>query len=220
MGVARRLVAVVGGIDQLRPADLCAQQLPEALGLAHQEDPAVARAVELGRHEVGVGRARHPGRDQALVQIPGRGVAQLVQGDVEQADLDVAPDAGRARRMQAAHQGKRGGHAGHEVDHREAEARGRRVGLAGDRQKAALGLDQEVVARPAFARPVIAVSREMGAHDLGVERREIGVAQPQLLRLVAAHVAEQAIGGDDQLLEHRAALRVLEVEGHAISYCG
>jgi hypothetical protein len=52
----------------------------------------------------------------------------------------------------------------------------------------------------------------MRAHDPRIDRLQVIVAQAQLLGLVAAHVAEQAIRGRDQLLEHLAALGVLEVE--------
>ncbi len=92
-----------------------------------------------------MGRARQPRRHQALVQVPGRGVAQLVDGDVVETDLDVAADPGRARRVQAAHQGEGGRHPGHVVDHGQAKAGRGAVRLAGHRKKAALRLDQEIV---------------------------------------------------------------------------
>ena len=136
-----------------------------------------------------------------------------MDSDVVEADLNVAAGAARARGVQAAHQGEGRGHPGHVVDHGQAKARGRPVRLAGHREKAAFRLDQKVVARPAFARAFAAVGGQVRAHDPRVDRLEVVVAQAQLLGLIAAHVAEHAIGGRDQVLEHLAALRMLEIEG-------
>ena len=53
----------------------------------------------------------------------------------------------------------------------------------------------------------------MRAHDPRVDRLQVVVAQAQLLGLVAAHVAEQAIGGRGQLSNTSRPFRMLEIEG-------
>ena len=70
--------------------------------------------------------ARLAARGVALVQVPDRRVAELVQRDVEQTRVDVAALPGLLRAQDAGEQADRAGRAGHEVDHRGADARGRR----------------------------------------------------------------------------------------------
>ena len=71
-----------------------------------------------------MGRARqtvlhHPG-----VEIPGRQIAGVVQGQIEQAGVNVAAQAGGARGDQRAGQGIGHRQAGHHIDHRQAETAG------------------------------------------------------------------------------------------------
>ena len=56
--------------------------------------------------------------DVALVQVPGRRIAELMQRDVEQAGVDVAAVAGLVRAQDAGEQAEHADRAGHEVDHR------------------------------------------------------------------------------------------------------
>ena len=71
--------------DQLKPELLCH---------AHHKDPAVGGTKQLYRYRRGVRAARQPLSHQAFIQKPGAGVGQLMQCDVEQADVDVTTDTG------------------------------------------------------------------------------------------------------------------------------
>ena len=66
------------------------QQMPELVGHTHDKDPAVAGFVELDGRIVGVRRARHAAGLDAVVQVPGAGISQLMQCHIEQADIHVA----------------------------------------------------------------------------------------------------------------------------------
>src|SRR6185312_16084698 len=82
--------AEVRRLDEIRPVDRLAQQRPELLLVAHQEDPAVLGAIELARRERGMARARLARLAVSLVQVPGREIAQILQCAVEEAHIDVA----------------------------------------------------------------------------------------------------------------------------------
>ena len=99
------------------------------------------------------------------------------------------------------------GQAGHAVDHRDADARRRPVGLAGQLHQARLGLHQEVVARPVGALVVAAVGRDVQADDRGIEVPQARIVEAELGRLRAAQVVDHAVGGLHQRLELPRGLR-------------
>src|SRR5581483_9638553 len=111
-----------------------AQLGPELLLVAHDEDEAVPGAVELARGERGVARARLAALVDAGVEVPHREVAEVLQGGVEQVDVDVAALARRARGEHAGDEGEGGGLAGHQIDDGKPAAARWPVGLAGERQ--------------------------------------------------------------------------------------
>jgi hypothetical protein len=192
------------------------QRLPELVGHAHHEDPAVAGPEELHRHGRGVRAARQALGAQALVQVPVAGVGELVQRDVEQRHVDVAAVAALHRADQRREHRHCGGDAGHVVDDRQAHAGGRRAGLAGEVQVAGLGLHQVVVARPALALVVATVGGEVRAEDARVRRPERGVVEAELLRLVAAQVVHDHVGGAHEAAKGGLALGALEVQRDAL----
>ena len=136
--------------------------------------------------------------------------------DVEQADVDVAALSGLVRAQDAGEQAGRAGGAGHEVDHRAADARRRTVRLAGQAHDAGFRLHQEVVAGPALALVVAAVGRDVQADDLRIDVLQARVVEPELLRLVAAQIVHHGVGAFHELLEAGAALRGLDVERDAL----
>ena len=92
------------------------QKLPELVGHAHDEDPAVAGFIQLYRRVVGVGRARHAAGLDAVVEIPGARIGQLMQRHVKQADIYVAPALGGSR-QQSRDAAQRRHDPGHKIDH-------------------------------------------------------------------------------------------------------
>ena len=153
------------------------QNWPKLLLVAHDVHPAIGGSVELARGQHRMGRARqtvlhHPG-----VEIPGRQIAGVVQGQIEQAGVNVAAQAGGARGDQRAGQGIGHRQAGHHIDHRQAETGRRRARLAGHRKPARLRLHQIVIARPIAARAGAAIGRQMGANDGRVDLFQTGVIE-------------------------------------------
>src|SRR3546814_1641073 len=88
-----------------RAADAFGEDRPEFLLVAHDEEPAIARAVELARDQRGMGRTRRALRRHAVIHVPGAELVDVVQGDVEQAGVDVATLAGdrKSTRLNSSH---------------------------------------------------------------------------------------------------------------------
>jgi hypothetical protein len=200
-------------VPEFRRANGLHQPLPEFGQLGHHEDPAIGGLEQLRGRDRGVRRARAAAGQVPVVQVPEGGVAGLVQRGLEQGDVIVRAPAGRARGGDTGK--RRGGQhlAGHEVDHGEAEAGRRGVGLAGEREEAGLGLHEIVVAGPGLARVAAAVGRGMDAHDRGIDGRQGRVGEAELFRLVAAGVVGDRIGPGDQPVQDALAARRLEIEG-------
>src|SRR5262249_28269459 len=91
--------------------------VPELVGHAHDEDPTVGGREGLYWHDGEMGATRLAARNVLLVEIPDAAVAELMQGDIEQAGIDVAANTGLARANDAAEQAEDAGHPGHVVDH-------------------------------------------------------------------------------------------------------
>jgi hypothetical protein len=92
-----------------------------------------ACAVKLARHQRGMRRARLAALHMPRIQVPGREIGEVLQGGVEQADIEVAALAALARRQHTGDQREGGEQPGHQIDDRQPHARRRPVGLAGQR---------------------------------------------------------------------------------------
>ena len=183
--------------------------------LAITKSQPSAAAVELARHQGGMARARHPSRLEALVEVPGRGIAQIVHRHVVERRVEVHSPAGRARPHDAGDQRQRGGEPAHEIDDREAEAGRHAVRLAGHGEVAGLGLHHIVEAGPGGALVVAAVGREVHADEARVDGGEAPVVEPERTRQVAAQVVDEGVGAPRQALQDLAAARLLEVQRQA-----
>ena len=204
----------IGG-EVLRAGDL-APDVPEFRRLAHQKAPAVLRPDKLARRDRRVRPARQAARDMALIEIPRRRIGQLVHRGVEQADVDVAALAGAVRRQDAGQKRGRKVAAGVEVDHRQAEADRRAVRLSGQAHEAGFGLHQIVIARPGGAGVAPAIGGQVPADDLRIDALQRRIGQFQLVRLVAAQIVRNRVGGLHQRFERRAPVRRLQVEGDGL----
>ena len=158
-------------VDPLRPADLVAEHAPELLLVAHQVDPAAARAVALAGRDRRVRGPRDAAGGGAGVEIPVADVVQVREREVEEAHVDVAPAPVAVGGVQRGEQPGRQRDAGHQVDEREPEPRRRRIRVAGEMEVAGLGLHHVVVAGPRRTLALAAVAGEMRADDLRVRRR-------------------------------------------------
>ncbi len=81
--------------QQVRPADRADELVPELVGHAHDEQPAVGGRKGLHRRHRIMRAAALALRDVPFVEIPGGGVSELMQRDIEQAGIDVTALAGR-----------------------------------------------------------------------------------------------------------------------------
>ena len=140
--------------------DHAQERVPELVGEAHDEDPAVGAREGLHRRHREVGAARLALGHVALVEVPDRGVAQLVKRDVEEAGVHVAALAGGTRLDERGQQAHHRGKPRHVVDHRgRADPRGRAVGLAREVHEAGFGLHQ--IIEPARGAIVVAPQAEV-----------------------------------------------------------
>src|SRR5581483_8240366 len=88
-------------LRQLRPSDRLAEELPELLLRAGDDDPAVPGREVLERHDRRVRRVAAPRRDVAAGGSPGADVAELGERGAEQRDVAVAADAVSSRPPEA-----------------------------------------------------------------------------------------------------------------------
>ena len=119
-------------------------------------------------------------------------------------------------RKQAGQQADDAGDAAHAVDQRDADARRRAVGIAGQFHQSGLGLHQEIVARPVGALAGAAIGRDVQADDRGLQVLQARIVDGELGGLRAAQVVDHAVGALHQRLELAAALGRLDVERHAL----
>ena len=108
----------------------------------------------------------------------------------------------------------RGG-AGGDIDDGDADA-GRTLGTAGDRGKAALGLDQEIIGLAFGIGAGVAI-----AGDRAADQRRIILSQPlqreaELVHRAGLEVLQQHVGARDQLFERGAAFLGGEIDHHGI----
>ncbi len=180
------------------------------------KSPAVLRGEGLDRRQREMTAARHPRRDDALVEIPDAGIGELMHGDVVQAGLDIAPLPRRPGAQQA---GSRPTMPVMPLMLSIIETPTRVGGPSGSPvsvHEAGFGLHQEVVARPVGTLVGAAIGGDMQADDRGLEVLQAGVVDAEPGGLRAAQVVDHAVGGPDQSFELPAALGRLEVEGHAL----
>src|SRR3546814_15645630 len=64
-----------------RAADAFGEDRPEFLLVAHDEEPAIARAVELARDQRGMGRTRRALRRHAVIHVPGAEIVDVVRSE-------------------------------------------------------------------------------------------------------------------------------------------
>src|ERR1700724_2783322 len=76
-------------LGQVRTGDDIAKDAPELLGHAHDEDPAIRGGKGLDRHLRKMRAARQTLWLVTGVQVPHPGVGELMEGDIEQAGIDV-----------------------------------------------------------------------------------------------------------------------------------
>ena len=140
------------------------------------------------------------------------GVLQEGQLAVEHRDVDLralaAGGAGEQRRID----GDRGVEPGADVADRHARARRRAAGMAGDAHDAAHALHHHVVGGLLRIRPGVAEARGRGIDQPRVLRMQRLPAIAQLLHRARAEVLDQHVGLGQQLIEHLAVGRCLQVE--------
>ena len=139
-----------------------AELLPLALALDRDQDALAVLGVEHA-----IGRDRGMGQRHPLRRIAGFRIDQRhrhpVGHHVEHRDPDIGALAGASARDQRFEDRRMRGGAGRDIDDGDADAR-RAFRAAGDRGKAALGLDQEIVGLAVGIGAVIAIARD-GAAD-------------------------------------------------------
>ncbi len=142
---------------------LGAERLPLALALDRDQD---VLAVLRGEHAVG--RDRGMAQAHPLRRIAGFGIEQRhgapVRHHVEHGDADVTALAGAPARDQRFQDRRMRGGAGRDVDDRHADARGA-VRVAGDRGKAALGLDQQIIGLAVRVGAFVAIAGDRAARS-------------------------------------------------------
>ena len=201
-----------GVVLPLGPFERRGEPSPELLLVAHQEDPAVAGAVELARDHRRMRRTREPGRREPLVEIPGRVVAEVVAGDVEEAHVIVAARPARARLQHPGHERERGGEPGHVVDDRDPVALRGPFRGAGELEVARLRLHEEVEPRPGRPVPIPPVGREVDADDGRVAIPEVAPGEAEGLGLIASKVPEHRLAARGQISKYLLPRRRLEIE--------
>ena len=150
-----------------------------------------------------------------IIQIPGGEIAEVMQRRVEQADIDIHTPPGRARAENAGDQREGGHQPRHHIHDRNAEARGRPLRLAGQRQIPGLRLHQVIIARPGFPGSRAPVRAEMRADDAWVRVLQRVVRQAQFVRLVATQIVHHRIGLSDQAAQDAQPFGVLQVQRQA-----
>ncbi len=202
---------------ELGPADRRQQLAKELVGHAHDEDPAVRGRKGLHRSNRKMRAARLPRRDEAVVEVPGRDIAELMQCDVEQTGVDVAALAGRSRLDHGRQQPDRHRQTGGLVDHRgRADTGWRTIGFAGQIHQAGFGLHQIVIARPGGTLVVTTIGRHMHADQFRIAGGQRLVVEPHLRRQVAAQIVDHRIGRRNQFAQRRLALGRTQVDRDAL----
>ena len=119
-----------------------------------------------------------------------------------------------AREQRFQDRGMRGG-AGRDIDDGDADA-GSAFRSAGDRGKAALGLDQQIIGLAILVRAFVTV-----AGDGAADQRRIILAQPfareaELVHRAGLEILQQHVGAGDQRLELLAAALGGEIDGNRL----
>src|SRR5262245_59357541 len=198
---------------QVRPANGIGELKPEFVRHAHYKDPPVSRRKCLYRREGVMRAAMLPAQMQPVIEIPGCSVSQLMDGNVEQARVHVAPFSSRSSLNDCCQKTKRGGKSGRLIDHgRRADPRRGPFGLTREMHQARLRLHQIVVAWPGGPRVVAPISREVDADNRGLVLSEACVVEAHFRGQVAAKVVHEGIGSHCQLQKRRSAVLRPQVE--------
>ena len=166
----------------------------------------------LAGHDEGMPAARAAGHGEALIQVPGRDIGQVLHRHVVERDIQVPPDPRRARALHAGQQRQRGGQAGQHVDHRQAGARGRGAGFPRQRAEPRFRLCQVVIGRPGGARAVAPIAGDVDADDGRLALRQRGVIQPKPRGQVAAQIVQHRIHAIHQPVQRRPAFGLADVQ--------
>ena len=158
--------AEVGIGGEVGAADHVAEHRPELLLVAHDEDVAVARAIELARRQRRMARSRLAALLMAFVEVPGRQIVQrFCSAQSNRLTSMSRPTPVSRAAMMPERSANAANRPGHHVDDRQPHAARRSVRLAGEREVAGFRLHQIVVARPVRARSAAPVGRQMRADD-------------------------------------------------------
>ena len=192
-----------------------AKRTPLALILQAQHDRT---AVPCGKRPVGIDAGMR-GRAARRWRCSGKGVVQRVAHPLGQRlqhrDIDVAAVPGPAAQQQGRQNAAVGIHRRRDVGDRVARL-ARRLGRAGDRQKARLALDQQVVGLFVAVRAVLAVARDIADDQRRMRGAERLPRQPHARRRTGRQVLHQHIGLAQQLHQRGQCRRLLEVQRQAL----
>ena len=196
-------------------AEHAAEGAPELVVAGRDDQVAVGRLQRLVRRDrrVPVAQARR-GRPGGEVDA---GLVGEQRGDgVEHPDVDELP-AARAVAGEERHRDPVGReHAGRDVRDGDAEPIPRPVVGAGDAHQAPLALQHRVVPRLAPPGAGLAESGDGAEDEVRAARGQVSVAEPHAVEGAGPEVLDQHVGAGDQGVEHAAAVRVLQVQGHAL----
>ena len=93
---------------------------------------------------------------------------------------------------------------------------GAAVRVAGDRHDPAVRLHERLVAGVLRLGAASAEGGDRGVDEPRVDRRDVGVAEPEPLHVPGLEVLHQHVGGHREVAHDRGARRVLEVDGDAL----
>ena len=208
----KALLAGERGLQQ----HLVAERRPLALVLqAQHHHLAVAGGERTVRIDRRVARAGARRRRRAVHRVVERVVHPLDQR-FEHRDVDVLAAPGLLAVQERREDVRVRVHAGGDVGDRQARLRRLLLG-ARDRDEAGLALDQQVVGLLVAVRAVVAVAGDVADDDAGLVRRQRVVRQAEARRRARRQVLHDDVGRfDDQPLEDRLRLRMLDVERQAL----
>jgi hypothetical protein len=201
--------------SELGAVEDLAEGHPELLLGARDREPPIRGAERLERDDRRVRGLGEAGGAVVARRRPRGQVREQAERGLEQRRVAVAPASVAARAPQAGEQRDRGDVPAGVVDEREPGLRRRPVGLAGHAHPARHRLQHVVVRALGRPGPRAPEAAERAAHDPRVDLAERLVRQPEALGLVAAEVAEDAVGAAHERLERLAPGARAQVEGDA-----
>ena len=158
-------------------------------------------------------RVPEPRGRRPAVQVVHRLVSQHRHAHVQERQVHPLTAAGAfplgQRRLDADHPVK----PGEDVDPGHAHLLRLAPRLAGQVHDPAHPLDQEIIARLARPRPVLAEAGDRGIDQPRVRRRKALVVEAEALEPAHLEVLDHHVGGGDQLFQPGEVVRVAEVAG-------